>query len=69
MYNYIVKDIIGDKDEVVSMSDVMFDANSSNGLEEEEEEGDWHDIKPTDGPLMKLFKKFDKALGVDGKSD
>ncbi|MEZ5007184.1 MAG: beta-ketoacyl synthase N-terminal-like domain-containing protein [Chitinophagales bacterium] len=69
LYNYIVKDIIGDKDEVVSMSDVMFDANSSNGLEEEEEEGDWHDIKPTDGPLMKLFKKFDKALGVDGKSD
>ncbi|MCB0502299.1 MAG: acyltransferase domain-containing protein, partial [Bacteroidetes bacterium] len=68
LYNYIVKDIIGDNENTVSMGDVMFDAGSTNGFDaEEEEEGDWHDIKPTDGALMKLFKKFDKALGVNDK--
>ncbi len=66
LYNYILKDIIGDKDEVISMSDVMFNSDvlSSNGQEDDDE--DWHTIKESDSTLLRWFKKIDKKLGVNG---
>lgn len=63
LHDYILKDVIGDNENTISMEQVMFDTNNGPILEEDESEN-WHDIKPDDGVLMRWFKKFDKALGV-----
>ena len=60
--NYFVKEILGGE-ETITMSDVMFD--TGNGSAHESHEGDWHDIKDSDGKLMRWFKKVDKKLSVD----
>jgi acyl transferase domain-containing protein len=66
LYNYILKDIIGDKDEVISMSDVMFNSEGIKSNPSDEDDEDWHTIKESDGALLRWFKKMDKKLGVKG---
>jgi malonyl CoA-acyl carrier protein transacylase len=64
LYNYILKDVIGDKEEVVSLSDVMFNADGIHANANDEADEDWHVIKESDGALLRWFKKVDKKLGV-----
>jgi malonyl CoA-acyl carrier protein transacylase len=66
LYNYIVKEIMGEEDSI-TLSEVMFDSGG-NGFGSDPDEGsskDWHTIRDSDGPSMLLFKKLDKKLGVN----
>jgi len=44
------------------MSDVMFDTGSKTAADDDND--DWHNIKESDGKLMRWFKKIDKKLSV-----
>lgn len=64
LYNYFVKEVLGDEVSV-TLSDVMF--NSAGAGPARETDGDWHTIRDEDGRLLRLFKKFDRMLGVNDK--
>lgn len=58
LHDYLCKKYVDNSAGGVLMNDIIL----GNVLEEEEEDGDWHEIKPTDGWLLRLFKKFDAKL-------
>jgi len=61
LHNYFIKEILGG-DETITMSDVMFDTGAKSVTDDDDD--DWHNIKESDGKLMRWFKKIDKKLSV-----
>ena len=58
LHDYLCKKYIDNSTGGVLMNDIIL----GNVLEDEEEEGNWHDVKPTDGWLLRLFKRIDAKL-------
>lgn len=61
LHQYLIDTYYGggviDTTQAITMADIMF-----NQEMEHEHTGDWHEIKPTDGVLLRWFKKIDKKL-------
>ncbi len=63
LHDYFLNDILGDK-EFVTIS------KTSSAIEKEEvvlksNTNNWNDIKDSDGWLMRVFKRIDKAISID----
>lgn len=62
LHQYLIDTYFGgglvDTTQAVTMADLMF----SSELENRQHQGDWHEIKPGDGVLMRWFKQFDKKI-------
>lgn len=61
LHQYLIDTYYGggeiDTTQAITMADIMF-----NQEIEHTHSGDWHEIKPEDGVLLKWFKKFDKKM-------
>ncbi len=61
LHQYLIDTYYGggviDTTQAVTMADIMF-----NQEMEHAHSGDWHEIKPEDGKLLRWFKNFDKKL-------
>ena len=61
LHQYLIDTYYGggviDTTQAVTMADIMF-----NQEMEHTHSGDWHEIKPEDGKLLRWFKNFDKKL-------
>ena len=61
LHQYLIDTYYGggviDTTQAVTMADIMF-----NQEMEHAHSGDWHEIKPEDGKLLRWFKNFDKRL-------
>jgi acyl transferase domain-containing protein len=61
LHQYLIDTYYGggeiDTTQAITMADVMF-----NQEMEHNSQGDWHEIQPEDGTLLRWFKKFDKKI-------
>jgi acyl transferase domain-containing protein len=61
LHRYLIDTYFGggeiDTTQAVTMADIMFSQEMENQFQ-----GDWHEIKPEDGVLLKWFKKWDKKI-------
>jgi acyl transferase domain-containing protein len=63
LHDYLSKKFLTNTQGGVLMNDIIL----GNILEEEEDNGNWHEIKETDGWLLKTFKKLDAKLPTISK--
>jgi acyl transferase domain-containing protein len=61
LHQYLIDTYFGggeiDTTQAITMADIMFNQEMENQFQ-----GDWHEIRPEDGMLMRWFKKFDKYV-------
>lgn len=61
LHQYLIDTYYGggeiDTTQAITMADVMFNQEMENTFH-----GDWHEIQPEDGALLRWFKKFDKFV-------
>lgn len=61
LHRYLIDTYFGggeiDTSQAITMADIMFNQEMENQFQ-----GDWHEIKPEDGVLLKWFKKWDKKI-------
>jgi acyl carrier protein len=63
LHDYLSKKYLTNTQGGVLMNDIIL----GNILEEEEESGNWHEIKETDGWILRTFKKIDAKLPTISK--
>ena len=61
LHQYLIDTYYGggemDTTQAITMADVMFNQEMEHNFH-----GDWHEIQPEDGTLLRWFKKFDKKI-------